>query len=97
LALLDGIVDIYRPDFKYHLTERGNRYSKVKDYSEKVKLALKEMDRQVGGLKVVNLMDQYYPAHQAFEYPEISLRLSKLEYKDTLEFAQRLGLNLMFP
>ena len=52
LALLDGVVDIYMPDFKYHLAERGSRYSKVKDYPEKVKLALKEMDHQVGGLKV---------------------------------------------
>ena len=52
LALLDGVIDIYMPDFKYHLAERGSRYSQVKDYPEKVKSALKEMDRQVGGLKV---------------------------------------------
>ena len=107
----------------------------MKDYPEKVKLALKEMDRQVGGLKVneegiayqgllirhlmmpggledtkevlnyikqelspgcaVNLMDQYYPAHQASRYSEISHRLSKQEYKEALAFAQGLGLNLI--
>ncbi|HHU69584.1 MAG TPA: radical SAM protein [Thermoanaerobacterales bacterium] len=51
LKLLDGIIDIYMPDFKYSSDERGVKYSKVKDYPEKVKAALIEMDRQVGGLK----------------------------------------------
>lgn len=52
LKILDGIIDIYMPDFKYNIPERGKRYSEVPDYPEKVKLALKEMDRQVNGLKV---------------------------------------------
>lgn len=51
LHLLDGVIDIYMPDFKYHFIERGIKYSKIKDYPEKVKAALKEMDRQVGGLQ----------------------------------------------
>ncbi|KJS88149.1 MAG: radical SAM protein [Peptococcaceae bacterium BICA1-8] len=52
LYLLEGVIDIYMPDFKYHLAELGQKYSKVKDYPDKVKKALKEMDRQVGGLKL---------------------------------------------
>ncbi|CCQ95887.1 Radical SAM domain protein [[Clostridium] ultunense Esp] len=52
LRILDGLVDIYMPDFKYSISERGKKYSKVADYSDKIKLALKEMDRQVEGLKV---------------------------------------------
>ena len=52
LKLLDGIVDIYMPDFKYHTDERGIKYFRVRDYPKYVKNALKEMDRQVGGLKV---------------------------------------------
>jgi len=52
LKLLDDVVDIYMPDFKYNSSERGRTYSQVEDYPKKAKLALKEMDRQVGGLKV---------------------------------------------
>lgn len=51
LKLLDGIVDIYMPDFKYFDLERGRKYSKVKNYPEMAMAALKEMDRQVGGLR----------------------------------------------
>lgn len=51
LKILEGVVDIYMPDFKYSSIEFGKRYSKLADYSEKVKKALIEMDRQVGGLK----------------------------------------------
>lgn len=52
LKLLDGVVDIYMPDFKYSIEERGVKYSEVRDYPKYVKSALKEMDRQVGGLKL---------------------------------------------
>lgn len=51
LKILDGVVDIYLPDFKYSSTESGERYSKVADYPINAKKALKEMDKQVGGLK----------------------------------------------
>ena len=51
LRLLDGIVDIYMPDFKYSLGERGAKYSGVRNYPEMVMSSLQEMDRQVGGLK----------------------------------------------
>ncbi len=51
LQLLDGIVDIYLPDFKYLSNELAWQYSKTKDYVEHVKKALKEMYRQVGDLQ----------------------------------------------
>lgn len=51
LKLLEGIVDIYMPDFKYASNEKGKYYSGVEGYFDVVKLALKEMDRQVGGAK----------------------------------------------
>lgn len=50
LKLLDGVVDIYMPDFKYADAEVGERLSKAKDYPEVAKAALKEMHRQVGDL-----------------------------------------------
>lgn len=134
LALLDGIIDIYMPDFKYFQPERSHKFSKVKDYPDMAKQALKEMDRQVGGLKLdadgiayrgllirhlvlpggledtievldfikeelspdcmVNLMDQYYPAHQAYHYEELSRRISRKEYAAAYAYAKKLGLRL---
>lgn len=52
LQLLEGIVAIYMPDFKYASDERGKKYSKVSDYAKRAKEGLREMDRQVGGLQV---------------------------------------------
>lgn len=134
LKILEGVVDIYMPDFKYSSDERGKKYSKVSDYPKHVKEALKEMDRQVGGIKtdgegiayrgllirhlmlpggledtrkvldfikeelsqdvLVNLMDQYYPSHKAFEYKEISKRLDHADYRQAYNYARKLGLRL---
>ncbi len=52
LKLLDGIVDIYLADLKYLKEEYGRKYSKVKNYPEVAKNAIKEMYRQVGDLRV---------------------------------------------
>ena len=54
LRILDGIVDIYLPDFKYADAEAGLKYSKVPGYPEIAKVAIKEMHRQTGDL----LMDE---------------------------------------
>lgn len=135
LNILDGVIDIYMPDFKYIIPKRSKKYSQAADYPDKVKIALKEMDRQVGGLKtdekgiayrgllirhlmlpggledtkkvlefikqelspdcLVNLMSQYYPTNKAFEYGEISRKLSFKEYKEAYAFAKKLGLRLV--
>ncbi len=50
LRILDSIVDIYMPDFKYANPEPALKYSKAKDYPETAKAAIKEMHRQVGDL-----------------------------------------------
>lgn len=134
LQILNNVVDIYMPDFKYHSAKRGQKYSQVEGYPARVKLALKEMDRQVGGLRtdengiayrgliirhlvmpgglqdtkdiltfikeelsancLVNLMDQYHPAHMAFKYEEISKVLSRSQFKEAYAFAKGLGLRL---
>lgn len=47
LKLLEGLIDIYLPDFKYYNNELG-KYSSVKDYLSVADSALKEMYRQVG-------------------------------------------------
>ncbi|HSE62671.1 MAG TPA: radical SAM protein [Thermoanaerobaculia bacterium] len=48
LRLLDGIVDVYLPDFKYADSAAGWQYSKVPDYPERAREALVEMYRQKG-------------------------------------------------
>jgi len=50
IRLLDGVFDIYMPDYKFTDTETAERFSKAPDYPEIVKKALKEMFRQVGDL-----------------------------------------------
>ncbi len=135
LNLLDGIIDIYMPDFKYNISEKGEKYSGIKEYSSSVKKALMEMDRQVGGLElneegiayrgliirhlmlpggledtkeilkfikeklssncIVNLMDQYHPAHKAYKYKELTRRLPFKEYEEAVSFAQKLDINLV--
>jgi len=50
IQLLDGVVDIYMPDFKYADPEMAFRYSKAKDYPTIAKAVIKEMHRQVGDL-----------------------------------------------
>lgn len=135
LQLLEGIVAIYMPDFKYASDERGKKYSKVADYAKRTKEGLREMDRQVGGLQVdanniaykgllirhlmlpggladtkkvlefihtelspnalVNLMEQYYPCHKAYEYKELSRRLDRMEYEEAYKYGKDLGLRLV--
>ncbi len=134
LRILEGVVDIYMPDLKYASAEQAHRYSQAADYFQQARLALKEMDRQVGGLKLnragvaqrgllirhlllpggledtkqvlefigselspdclVNLMDQYYPCYQASDYPELSRRVSREEFRAAADYAQQLGLRL---
>ena len=50
LKLLEGIVDIYMPDFKFWSKESGKDYAKAPDYSEVAQKAILEMHRQVGDL-----------------------------------------------
>lgn len=48
LKLLDGVVDIYLPDFKYYYDELAIKYSGAKNYFKVVTDAIFEMYRQVG-------------------------------------------------
>lgn len=134
LKLLDGIVDIYLPDFKYWDGEMAGAYSAgAANYPELTKQALLEMHRQVGtavpaedgimyrGLMIrhlvmpegisgskqimqwiaenlpkdtyVNIMAQYSPSFKAFDYPELSKRLTAEEYRAVVNAAKELGLN----
>ena len=50
LKLLDGLVDVYLPDFKYASAELADKYSSAPDYPEVAKAALSEMYRQTGAV-----------------------------------------------
>jgi len=52
LKLLDGIFDIYMPDFKYSKGEVAEEYSQARDYPLVAKQAITEMFRQVGDLEL---------------------------------------------
>jgi putative pyruvate formate lyase activating enzyme len=52
LHRLDGIVDIYMPDFKMWDSRVALKYLAAKNYPEAARRAIKEMHRQVGDLKM---------------------------------------------
>lgn len=54
IKMLEGIVDIYLPDFKYMDAQLAEKYSHAPDYSSVVKKALEEMVRQTGGARFRN-------------------------------------------
>jgi putative pyruvate formate lyase activating enzyme len=133
LAYLDGIVDIYLPDFKYWDGDMSAKFSSgAQSYPELAQEALLEMHRQVGvakpardgimqrGLMIrhlvmpnntggseqimewiagnlpedtyVNIMAQYSPLYKAYDYPEISRRITVEEYQKVVNRAQEVGL-----
>ena len=50
LRLLDGVVDIYMPDFKFWDSAVAARFCNAPDYPARARDALREMHRQVGDL-----------------------------------------------
>ena len=51
LKELDGLIDVYLPDFKYFDDEIARKYSGVTNYFKNASIAIKEMLRQVGNPK----------------------------------------------
>ncbi len=54
LRMLDGIIDVYLPDFKYADNSTSNRLSGCNNYFEIAKESISEMFRQVGLMKIDN-------------------------------------------
>ncbi|MBA7508841.1 hypothetical protein ES705_00774 [subsurface metagenome] len=52
IKMLDGIIDIYMPDMRYSNDDMARKYSMVEEYVRYNRQSVKEMYRQVGGLKV---------------------------------------------
>ena len=51
LKMLDGLIDVYLPDFKYFSDDTAKKYSSAPDYRKYAEEAICEMYRQVGGCK----------------------------------------------
>lgn len=51
LRLLEGLIDIYMPDFKFWHKDSARRLAKAKDYPDRAREAILEMHRQVGDLR----------------------------------------------
>lgn len=133
LKLMDGIVDLYLPDYKYMDDRMGWKYSsRAHDYATVAGEGIKEMHRQTGYLRTdkrgialrglmirhlvmpnniagtdrfvrwvakdisrytyLNLMPQYRPEHWAFNFPEISRRLTVREMQQAISWASKAGL-----
>lgn len=54
IQAMEGLVDIYLPDFKYSNDELAKKYSGIDDYSSVATTAIREMLRQVGYLEIEN-------------------------------------------
>lgn len=52
LRSLEGLIDIYMPDFKYASSELAQKYSAALDYPEIAERAIAEMLRQVGAIEL---------------------------------------------
>lgn len=54
IRLLDGIVDIYMPDFKFMSPAAAKQYADAEDYPSVAAEVIREMHRQVGDLDISN-------------------------------------------
>lgn len=52
LQLLDGVIDIYMPDFKFWDPDVSHSVCRARDYPAVARAAIKEMHRQVGDLRM---------------------------------------------
>jgi putative pyruvate formate lyase activating enzyme len=52
IRLMDGVVDIYMPDFKLWDAQRSAKYLRARDYPDVARCAIKAMHDQVGELRV---------------------------------------------
>jgi putative pyruvate formate lyase activating enzyme len=58
LKELEGLIDVYLPDYKYYYNELANKYSFSKDYSNIAQKAILEMYRQVGDFEEIKNKDK---------------------------------------
>jgi putative pyruvate formate lyase activating enzyme len=85
LHLLDGIVDIYMPDFKFWDPAVAKDLTQAEDYPEIARQALKEMHRQVGDL----VMDEKGVARRGLLVRHLVLPDGLAGTQEVMEFLAR--------
>jgi putative pyruvate formate lyase activating enzyme len=85
LKLLDGIVDIYMPDFKFWNSETAQRLCNAPDYSKMARAAIREMYRQVGDL----VIDDKGVAVRGLLIRHLVLPNGLADTRDIMEFISR--------
>lgn len=90
LQNLDGVIDIYMPDFKYFDNEIAMNYSNANNYEETAKNAIKEMYRQVGALVV----DENERAQKGLLVRHLVLPNNIFDSKKVLDFLSTISLDL---
>jgi len=90
LRWLNGIVDIYMPDFKFANPRNARRYTRAMDYPATAKVALMEMHNQVGVLK----MDQHGIAKRGLMVRHLVMPGDVAEIEPLMKFlAERVSVN----
>lgn len=54
------------------------------------------LSKEISKNTFLNIMNQYYPCHEAFEHPELSRRITSEEYEETLKLAKQKGLKRLY-
>jgi putative pyruvate formate lyase activating enzyme len=85
LALLDGVIDVYLPDMKYGDSAIARRHSKIPDYVEVNRAAVREMYRQVGEL----MLDEHGIARRGLLVRHLVLPGGLAGTEQVLEFLSR--------
>ena len=96
LRLLDGLVDIYLPDFKYVCAETAAAYSNAPDYPETALAAIDEMLRQRGEPR----FDSYGLMKSGVQVRHLVLPTHSRESRRALwmlkeHFGDRIGVSIM--
>ena len=86
LRTLDGLIDIYLPDFKYFDSEIAKRYSQAPNYATVAGEALIEMHKQVGKL----LLDEKGLATRGLIVRHLVLPANREDSKATLKYLSEL-------
>jgi putative pyruvate formate lyase activating enzyme len=52
--------------------------------------------KEISKNTLLNIMDQYWVAYKASQYPEISRRITKEEFEESINFAKKFGLKRIY-
>ena len=109
VQMLEEVVDVWLPDFKYMDPELAFACSKAKDYPEVAVAAIREMMLAGGRCEyddngyetygknlTISLMNQYTPLPQVRDVPDLNRRVTKREYEKVLDHALDLGITQGF-